>query len=626
MTLRPFRRVASVAVLLISFLLTRSTWAATWRGVEPGVTPRAAVLKQFGEPAKVIHHQGEDLVGYFASHAIKGTRQVIFRFDSAKDVVHRIDVFPATRLTRTLVENTYGPPCAPTGHEGPCYLLKLQDTQTYLHYASQGLAVFLKSDGRTVFSFVYLPQVAEKPAVAKEVAAETAPVEDTASHAEDAIESMDAAPAASTAAGSTQGMASALDTGSLNEDPLKIGALVYLRGDVTFSRLDRKTKVDTVSVPSLIDAYFDGRPTDRLRAMVVARLTYDPALNPQGTPAPVGGKSVPARTNPNVQLDQLWLNFDVQRIAFVTVGRQHVKWGTGRFWSPTDFLTPVRTDPLAAFDTRLGTDMVKVSIPWEATSTNFTAVGLLDTAGPTDAPLEVGGALRAETVLLGAEVGVDAVFRQNRLPEYGFSLSSALGPLDVTGEVALRREMDYPLWHPAPDAAPDASGGQQFERFRPSSYSPLASAGLSYRRKLDEERSFTFGAEGFYNSFGYDSAAILPWLMLQNAYLPFYAGKYYAAAYASFDTSSLLRSTSILLTGLTNLSDHSSLVRLDVVTQVMTALSVELFASTPVGTRGGEFRFGGAVPSFQLSDGTQVASAILPTPTFELGLGFRLKI
>lgn len=615
------RPIALGPVVLILNLLALSAHAATWRGVEPGVTVRAAVLKQFGEPSKVIHHKTEDLVGYFASHAIKGTRQVIFRIDATTNVIHRIDVFPATTMTRNLVENTYGPACTPQASEG-CYILKLQDTQPYLHYASQGLAVFLKNDARTVFSFVYLPRVAPPSPDTSQTA--SAPPQDTSSHPEDAIESVDAAAAAAGPAESGT-LSGGLDTSSLNEDPLKIGGLVYLRGDVLFSKA-QSLKTDTVAVPSLIDAYFDGRPTDRLRAMVLARLTYDPALSPNPTPAPVGGALIPAPNNPNVQLDQLWLNFDVERVAFITVGRQHVKWGTGRFWSPTDFLTPVRTDPLSTFDTRLGTDMIKINLPWESTSSNFTAVGLIDSNGPTESPLEVGGALRAETVLFGAEVGVDAVFRQHHLPEYGFSLSSALGPFDVTGEVALRREMDYPLWRTRPGAPPSSNYGDRFEQYRPTSYSPLVSAGLNYRWKLDDERALTFGGEGFYNSFGYDDATILPWLMLQGTYLPFYAGKLYAAAYASFDSSSLLRTSNVTLTGLSNLSDHSYLLRLDVSTQVLTALTVEAFASTPLGQEGGEFRFGGTFPSFQLPDGTSVAGAQVATPVFEVGLGFRLKI
>jgi hypothetical protein len=39
---------------------------------------------------------------------------------------------------------------------------------------------------------------------------------------------------------------------------------------------------------------------------------------------------------PNSLLDQMWIRFDILETVFVTAGKQHVRWGTGRFWQPTD--------------------------------------------------------------------------------------------------------------------------------------------------------------------------------------------------------------------------------------------------------------------------------------------------
>ena len=82
----------------------------------------------------------------------------------------------------------------------------------------------------------------------------------------------------------------------------------------------------------------------------------------------------PDHDQPGRVLDQLWINFDVAHRAFVTVGRQHVKWGVGKFWNPTDYLHPVRRDPLATFDARTGTTMLKLHVPWEKRGWNFYAV------------------------------------------------------------------------------------------------------------------------------------------------------------------------------------------------------------------------------------------------------------
>jgi hypothetical protein len=76
------------------------------------------------------------------------------------------------------------------------------------------------------------------------------------------------------------------------------------------------------------------------------------------------------------------------------------------------------------------------------------------------------------------------------------------------------------------------------------------------------------------------------------------------------------------LSNLANLSDRSLITRLDYLTRVLSYLFVEAFADVHYGHRGGEFRLG-FDSAQQLGD--QVIPAI-PTPTFDLGLGVRIKI
>ncbi|MFP2934815.1 hypothetical protein ACLESO_58860, partial [Pyxidicoccus sp. 3LG] len=165
---------------------------------------------------------------------------------------------------------------------------------------------------------------------------------------------------------------SAFDSDEAVDDPLKIGGQFYLRGNVAATE-GVSFGNTAFSAPTLVDGYFDARPTDRLRGFVVGRLTYDP------TRATQTGDGVPP--NPRVLLDQAWLRFDLERTVFFTVGKQHVKWGTGQVWNPTDFLSPQRRDPLAFVDLRTGVSMLKVHVPWEARGWNFYAIGVLDDLG-----------------------------------------------------------------------------------------------------------------------------------------------------------------------------------------------------------------------------------------------------
>lgn len=170
----------------------------------------------------------------------------------------------------------------------------------------------------------------------------------------------------------------AFATGRVKEDPLKIGGLFYTRAFLSVAQ-DQPFDQSRVSLPTLVDVYLDARPTDQLRAFVLGRMTYDPFFSATVGATPLPG--IPATTtasNPAVLLDQAWVSFDIARSVFVTVGRQHVKWGVARFFSPTDFLASQPRDPLALFDARLGVTMARVQIPWESAGWNFTAVALFE--------------------------------------------------------------------------------------------------------------------------------------------------------------------------------------------------------------------------------------------------------
>ena len=58
------------------------------------------------------------------------------------------------------------------------------------------------------------------------------------------------------------------------------------------------------------------------------------------------------------------------------MGLQRIKWGSGRFWNPTDFLNQQRKDPLDFFDKRLGVAMLKLHLPLEAQGWNI--YGIVD--------------------------------------------------------------------------------------------------------------------------------------------------------------------------------------------------------------------------------------------------------
>ena len=87
-------------------------------------------------------------------------------------------------------------------------------------------------------------------------------------------------------------------------------------------------------------------PTSSTSTSTCGRTTGSAASCSAGcssTPAPAAEQQPEPSTasrsrSTSAVVDQLWVRFDVERAAFVTAGRQHVKWGVGHFWNPTDYL------------------------------------------------------------------------------------------------------------------------------------------------------------------------------------------------------------------------------------------------------------------------------------------------
>jgi len=403
------------------------------------------------------------------------------------------------------------------------------------------------------------------------------------------------------------------------EDPLRIGGQLYLRAQTTGAQ-GQSPGDWSFSSPSLLDVYMDARPNDRVRGFVLGRMVFDPTLPASAsssesiqavsaTGSTSGSQSLsslfqqPTR-GPTVSLDQLWLNFDVAHSVFVTAGKQHVRWGTGHFWAPTDFLHLRPRNPLDVFDARTGTTMLKLHLPIESRAWNF--YGYLLTESNTSTPTlgSVAAAGRAEFVLGPSELGLGALAQRNHKAKLAADLSFGIGDFDVYGEAALRSGGEIDRVGYEPNATPpDPATLQQvvdtyYPVYRSSGYKPQIVGGASYARKYNDNDTFTVGGEYFYNGLGYSSPAAYPGLVLPHSVALndsanfFYLGRHYAALYISFPAPYSLDNHTFTLSTLGNLSDRSFITRFDYSLIALTHLRFEAFVSARYGSENGEFRFG----------------------------------
>ena len=341
-------------------------------------------------------------------------------------------------------------------------------------------------------------------------------------------------------------------------------------------------------------------------------------------------------------LDQLWLGFDAGRRAFFTVGRQHVKWGVGRFWNPTDYLHAVRRDPLALLDQRTGTFLARVQVPWERMGWSLQGVAILEpllgrasnpfgssagggTGGTGDEGESaagnqvgnVGAGARAELLLGDFELGLDAVVQRGIRPRFGADLSGPLGELDVHAELALRTSSDVPLYRGS--LAPLA-----FARFEPEGVRPMVVVGAEWSHRYSDSDAFTVGAEYFFNSNGYGDASLYPLLLAADAFTPFYLGRHYAAAFAALPRPGSWDLHTFTLSAIANLSDRSAVARLDWTVTVLTYLQLEAFLQAHLGRAGGELRLAFDVPANL--GGTGLPAVRLGAPVVDAGVALRVSL
>jgi hypothetical protein len=402
------------------------------------------------------------------------------------------------------------------------------------------------------------------------------------------------------------------------DNPLIIGGQFYLRGQVS-GRQGEHLDEWSITSPSLLDVYFDARPNKRVRGFVLGRMFFDPTVPrafagiggfDTGMPG-LGGASNPTAQGPRVVLDQMWLRFDIKHTVFVTAGRQHVKWGTARVWQPTDFLHVVKRNPLDVFDSRTGTSMLKLHVPWEERGWNFYAYGVTENAGPRVG--DVAGAARAEIVLGASEIGLGGLFERHHKPRLAADVSFGLWDFDFYGEAALRygSEIDRLIY--APDAPiPVGATPQQILDarypgvYRKSGVKPQVTGGFTYSRQYADKDVWTIGGEYFYNTLGYDDPGIYPGLLAKSNLLSepptfFYLGRQYAALFFLLPAPYSWDLTTFTFTTIGNLSDQSAISRLDFSYTLLTHLRFEAFVAVHYGHEIGEFRL--AIPQLGVAPG-----------------------
>jgi hypothetical protein len=394
------------------------------------------------------------------------------------------------------------------------------------------------------------------------------------------------------------------------DDALEVGGDLFSRAQVAWAE-DRSLAEATLTAPSFLGAYLDVRPSERVRGFGRVRLDYDFTVEPGSTDV-FGQPREPLQ----LLLDQAWVKFDLGQIVYVTAGRQSIRWGTGRFWNPSDFVNQRTRDSLDFFDTRTGIDLLKVHVPFEEFGWNLYVLGVF---GGVDVIKETGLAARAEILLGEMELSFSTLLRNDAPLKLGADVSLGLWVFDLKAEATLQRGLDVPRYEGEVDlpagTLPEAVDSDY------EWYARIVTGG-DVQIKYSDQDTIILGGEYFYNHAGYDGAELYPFLALSGAFTPFYLGRHYAAAYAALPQPLSLNDMTFTASTLMNLSDLSVLSRLDYSLELLTYLTFNAFVAVHYG-QPGELKLGIEIPPIpqvpQLAQGLDI-----PTQFLDAGVALRI--
>jgi hypothetical protein len=326
------------------------------------------------------------------------------------------------------------------------------------------------------------------------------------------------------------------------------------------------------------DVFFDTRPNKDLRAFVRARFSEqtppaDAALGSlgSGTAASTGADS---SDTVRTDLDEAWLKWDWSDTLFATYGKQHLKWGSGRFWNPTDFTATQTRDPFALYDRRLGQELLKLHLPFEKQGYNLYAVAQLDDVERND---DIGGALRGEFAFGGiGEAAVTVQGRAHAPLRAGLDVSSALGPFDGHVESAVTTRHQRKFYAGTLD---EDTGEVPHEIDRQDDKLVQTVVGLDKTFKFSDDDNFTIGVEYFDNQLGYDDRKLELFALFTGDAQPLYAGRRYLGTFVRIPQPGSWNDTQIYLNSISNLSDNTTVVRLTGGWTIFTDAQLELYLS-----------------------------------------------
>lgn len=362
------------------------------------------------------------------------------------------------------------------------------------------------------------------------------------------------------------------DKGEADQDRLKIGGTLW--SEVDYYHFGSPSTVSSFFLaPSNLFLYMDGRLKNDVRGYAKLRTIYEPTAT--GSINPFTGVATRETT---LDLQELKVMFSAGKKVFFTAGKQKIKWGSGKFWNPTDFLNNDLRNFLYAVDLRSGLPQLKTHVP--VGSANLYLVQGFENA---NAIHKVRNSLRAEVPIGTAEIAVSASQRTGTEPIFGLDVSSALWEFDVYAEMAYSAGNAKTFY---------SSAGTTTDPRRPQWDWSL---GLQWELPYADNDTFAVNLEYFRNGLGYTNTSDYPYVIAGGGYEAFRLSQQYGLLMLYLPNPGSWNRVTFSLFNIVNLTDFSATSRIAVLFQLLDELSLDVAVGAHYGNGNGEFMYGGQV-------------------------------
>ncbi len=325
--------------------------------------------------------------------------------------------------------------------------------------------------------------------------------------------------------------------------------------------------------------FFDSRPDRNFRVFGKIKASY---------PFSTELSSEPVSVN-NIEVFELFSDFNWNDTLFFRVGKHTIKWGVGYFFSPADVLNLYPIDPDDPEGEREGPVSLKINMPLDIHN-----LYLYSIANNIEKPEEIAVAPKVEFVIGNTELGIGGFYRSNLAPRGILTVTSPLWVLDFFGEAVLSYGSDRTFVR-------EIGTPPCIETYREEDKAFFSgTAGFSC---MNEDISLSLSGQYLFNGDGYKNSDLL-----QNAYLLVeldqlsqedlkYFGKHYAAL--NLNWSSILDTDlgfSAFWMG--NLCDGSGYIYPSLFYQVLDHAKISLGMRINYGDDGDEYTLAGKTISF----------------------------